>query len=118
MYRAYVSAGERLRKLHLMQIKVPAGLEIAPNTPDNMEIGAVKYKNGILQLNQSKRLIGIPEAVWTYQIGGHQVLDKWFKEHKGQTLTIDSFTHIENVVGLLEETIKLRETLRSLHGAT
>lgn len=52
---------------------------------------------------------------YVYQIGGHQVLDKWFKEHKGETLTIDSYTHIENVVGLLEETIKLREYLRSLH---
>ena len=43
------------------------------------------------------------------------MLDKWFKEHKGEVLTIDAFTHIENVVGLLEETIKLREYLRRLH---
>ena len=46
---------------------------------------------------------------------GHQVLDKWFKEHKGEALTIDSFTHIENIVGALDETIKLREYLRGLH---
>ena len=115
LYKKYVSAGERLRKLHLMQIKSPATLSIEPNTPDDMEIGAIKYKNGTLQLNANKSISGISEAVWNYQIGGHQVLDKWFKEHKGETLTIDSFAHIENMVGLLEETIKIKEELKNSH---
>ena len=115
LYREYVSAGERLRKLHLMQIKAPAELALEPNTPDDMEVGAIKYKNGALQLNANKRITGISQEVWKYQIGGHQVLDKWFKEHKGEALTIDSFTHIENIVGALDETIKLREYLRGLH---
>jgi len=115
LYREYVAAGERLRKLHLMQIKSPATLVLEPNTSDNMEIGAVKYKNGVLQLNANKRITGISQAVWDYQIGGHQVLDKWLKEHKGETLTIDSFAHIENIVGLLEETIQIREKLEENH---
>ena len=115
LYREYVSAGERLRKLHLMQIKAPAELALEPNTPDDMEVGAIKYKNGVLQLNANKRITGISQEVWKYQIGGHQVLDKWFKEHKGEALTIDSFTHIENIVGALDETIRIREHLKSLH---
>ena len=115
LYREYVSAGERLRKLHLMQIKAPAELALEPNTPDEMEIGAIKYKNGVLQLNANKRITGISQEVWKYQIGGHQVLDKWFKEHKGEALTIDSFTHIENIVGALDETIRIREHLKGLH---
>lgn len=115
LFWKYVSAGEKLRKLHLLQIKSPATLSIEPNTPDNMEIGAVKYKNGELLLNANKRIKGISADVWEYQIGGYQVLDKWFKEHRGEALTIESFTHIENVVGLLAETIKTQEELRLLH---
>ena len=53
--------------------------------------------------------------MWDYQIGGYKVLDKWFKEHKGEILNIDKFNHIENIVGLLEETIRLQEHLRSFH---
>jgi hypothetical protein len=98
-----------------MQVKIPASLAIEPNTSDDMEIGAVKYKCGVLSLNPNKRIVGIPNDVWEYQIGGYQVLDKWFKSHKGESLTIDSFAHIENVVGLLSETIKLRDYLRGLH---
>lgn len=115
LYREYVSAGERLRKLHLMQITVPSELTLDPNTPDDMEIKAAKYKNGVLHLNANKKLFGISEEVWKYQIGGHQVLDKWFKEHNGETLSINSFTHIENMVGLLTETIRMREYLRGLN---
>lgn len=115
LFWKYVSAGEKLRKLHLLQIKSPATLSIEPNTPDNMEIGAVKYKNGELLLNANKRIKGISADVWEYQIGGYQVLDKWFKEHRAEALTIESFTHIENVVGLLAETIKVQDELRLLH---
>lgn len=115
LYREYVAVGERLRKLHLMQAKIPSELILDPNTPDDMKIGAVKYKNGVLHLNAIKKITGISQDVWEYQIGGYQVLAKWFKEHKGETLTIDSFTHIENVVGLLAETILLREHLRGLN---
>ena len=115
LYQEYVTAGQQLRKLHLMQIKLPAALVLEPDTPDDMKIGAIKYKNGVLTLNGNKRITGISQDVWKYQIGGYQVLDKWFKEHKDETLTIDSFTHIENVVGLLVETINIQEHLRSLH---
>jgi len=68
----------------------------------------------MLHLNAYKRILGISTDVWNYRIGGYQVLDKWFKSHKGEMLTIDSFTHIENVVGLLAETIKVQENLREL----
>lgn len=115
LFYEYVSIGSKLRKLHLMESKYPIELTLEPNTSEDMEIGAIKYKKGVLQLNDNKQILGIPKEVWDYKIGGYKVLDKWFKEHKGDTLTIDSFTHIENIVGVLEETIKLKEHLRNLH---
>jgi len=115
MFAKYVKFGEKLRKLHLMQTKISATLSIEPNTADDLEIGAIKYKEGILHLNPNKKILGIPEDVWAYRIGGYQVLDKWFKSHKGRTMNIDDFDHIENVVGLLTETIKIQEQLRNMH---
>ena len=115
MFRAYVAAGGRLRKLHLMQTKVPAALTVEPNTADALEIASIKYKDGTLHLNAKKRILGIPADVWNYRIGGYQVLDKWFKSHKGEPLTIETFEHICNVAGLLAETIKIQDELRQLH---
>ena len=115
MFHTYAAVGERLCKLHLMQETVPAELCIEPNTAKDMEIGSVKYKDGTLHLNTNKRIHGIMEDVWNYRIGGYQVLDKWLKSHKGEVLTIDSFDHIANVVGLLTETIKVQVDLKSMH---
>ena len=98
-----------------MDCKSPAELILEPNNSENLEIGAIKYKKGVLQLNKNKQILGISKEVWDYQIGGYKVLDKWFKEHKGEILNIDKFNHIENIVGLLEETIRLQEHLRSFH---
>jgi len=114
MFRSYVTAGERLRKLHLMQTKAPASIEIDPPTSTDLEIGAIKYKDGILHLNPNKRITGIPSEVWGYRIGGYHVLDKWFKSHKGKTMSVDDFEHIANVVGLLAETIKIQTELGRL----
>lgn len=74
-----------------------------------------KYEKGVLQLNKNKQIFGIPKEVWDYEIGGYKVIDKWFKEHKGGILNIETFTHIENVVGVINETIKLEEYLKTLH---
>ena len=98
-----------------MDSKIPAQLILEPNNSDDLEIGSIKYKKGILHLNKRKQILGIPEDVWNYQIGGYKVIDKWFKEHKGELLNIDNFDHIVNIVGLLEETIKLENYLRDLH---
>ena len=92
-----------------MQEKVPAALELDGT---DLQIGAVKYKDSILHLNTNTRIIGISEDVWNYRIGGYQVIDKWLKSHKGETLTLDSFEHICNVAGLLAETIKVQEGLK------
>jgi len=86
-----------------------------PSTADDLEIGAIKYKDGVLRINANKKIIGISEDVWNYRIGGYQVLDKWFKSHKGETLDYEKFEHIENVVGLLAETIKIQNELRNIH---
>ena len=115
MFRIYSAAGAQLRRLHLMTDKIPAALSLDPSTAEDMVIGALKYKDGVLQLNANKRIVGIPKEVWDYQIGGYQVLDKWFKSHKGEALTLGSFTHIENIVGLIAETIRIQNELSGMH---
>ena len=115
LFREYLAVGQKLRMLHLMKLTTTVNLSLEPNMSNDMEIGAVKYKDGAIQLNQNIKIYGIPEDVWNYQIGGYQVLDKWIKEHKGETLTLSSFTHIEKMIGVIAETLRLEKYLESLH---
>ena len=115
LFHKYVFIGSQLRKIHLMEERKPFEVILEPNTAEDLLIGDIRYKNGVLHLNEKKVIRGIPEEAWNYQIGGYKVLEKWFKEHKGNELTIDTFTHIENMIGALSETVALIKQLASLH---
>ncbi|MDG4977307.1 type ISP restriction/modification enzyme [Lactococcus lactis] len=108
-FEKYVTVGSRLRKLHLMQTDSQVELTLEPNDAENITIEAIKYKDGVLNINKNKQILGISEAVWNYRIGGYQVLDKWFKSHKGEVFDIEKYEHICKVVGVLAETIEVQE---------
>ncbi|MGI5842521.1 MAG: type ISP restriction/modification enzyme, partial [Christensenellales bacterium] len=109
MFTKYKGAGERLRKLHLMQTDTK--LELALDG-ENLAIESIKYVDGKLSINKTTKITGIPQNVWDYYIGGYKVIDKWFKSHKGEELGIEKFTHIQRVVGILAETIKIQDELK------
>lgn len=71
-----------------------------------------------MKINSKKSIVGISDEVWNYEIGGYKVIDKWFKEHKGEKITLQHFTHIENMVGALSETIRLQTELSKIHNKT
>jgi predicted helicase len=110
----YVDAGEQLRKLHLLHDRAPVNLTVEPIMAKDLKIDKIKYSNGILKINKKTSIHGISEEVWNFRIGGYQALDKWFKTRKGETMTIDDFDHISNVVGLLERTLEIQGDLKKL----
>lgn len=40
-------------------------------------------------INGAQYFEGIEKGVWTYQIGGYQVMDKWLKDRKGRPLSYE-----------------------------
>ncbi len=110
MLMKYATAGAKLRQLHLMELNIQEKLDIESSS-NNLTIEKVKYNNGILKINNDTSILGITQDVWDYYIGNYQVLDKWFKNHKGKSLTIDDFNHIKKISGIIRETIKIQKEL-------
>ena len=75
----------------------------------------MQYKDGLLYINKTNYLSGISAAVWHFVIGGYQVLDKWFKSHKGEKLGYEQFGHICRIVTALQGTIDIQNQLRQIH---
>jgi len=115
MFGVYAHTGEHLRNLHLLREHKDASLTIEAEGPANRMIDKVKYADGWLYINATTRIGGISEDVWAYRIGGYQVLDKWFKSHKGTMLDQDKFLHIRLVARALEETVVIQDGLRRMH---
>jgi hypothetical protein len=67
---------------------------------NNLEVG--------FSINPTQYFDGITPDLWTYQIGGYQVLAKWLKGRKGRYLTSADTIHYFRVVTSLRETIRVQ----------
>lgn len=50
---------------------------------------------------------GVPEAVWTFHMGGYPVCHKWLKDRKGRRLSQADILHYQRVVVAIGETLRL-----------
>ena len=69
--------------------------------------GYPKYRDGSVFINASGRFSSVPEKVWNFHIGGYQVCEKWLKDRRGRTLSVEDISHYQRAVVALNETILL-----------
>jgi hypothetical protein len=56
--------------------------------------------------NETQLFVPVPQAVWDFQIGGYQVIDKYLKSRKGRKLSLDEINHVAAVADALAFTIE------------
>lgn len=103
--------GKQLADLHLLKSK---GLEktISKFPVDgNNKVEKPKYENEKVWVNKKQYFNGIKEEVWQYQIGGYQVCEKWLKDRKERTLTLDEIKTYCKIVTALSNTIELQNEI-------
>lgn len=64
--------------------------------------------NERVMINTEQYFDGIPAEVWTFEIGGYQVCEKWLEDRRGQTLGADTIIQYTQIVTALAETIRLQ----------
>jgi hypothetical protein len=109
LFRGLASLGRHLIDLHLSRLLVSderAALYFGQSTP---KVGNISYHAGTVWLDDSQEsgFRTVPESVWNFHIGGHQVCDKWLKDRRGRTLSIDDIAQYEQIVDALAETMRL-----------
>ncbi|MCQ2599584.1 MAG: N-6 DNA methylase [Alphaproteobacteria bacterium] len=105
-YRKY---GEQLRKLHLMtdipqsNVSFPIGGDCVVDKP--------KYENGRVYINKTQYFDNVPQIAWDLFIGGYQPAQKYLKDRRGRTLSMDEIIHYENIITVLHATDKIMKDL-------
>jgi len=70
-----------------------------------------------VNINPTQYFDGVMPDLWTYQIGGYQVLSKWLKDRKGRFLTSADTIHYSHVATVLFKTIAIQTEIDSaIHG--
>jgi hypothetical protein len=66
-----------------------------------------------VSINPTQYFDGVTPELWTYQIGGYQVLAKWLKDRKGRFLTSADTQHYSRIATVLFETIAIQAEIDS-----
>lgn len=53
----------------------------------------------------------MPEAAWSFYIGGYQPAQKWLKDRKGRKLTYKDIEHYQKIIKILTETNKIMKQI-------
>ena len=136
LFKDLGAKGQELVDLHLMKSKKLNPPPQSPPTPTPSQEGnregergwvggegdnavtKIAYKLDLqrVYINKSCYFEGIAPEVWSFKIGGYQVLDKWLKDRKKakRTLSFEDVLHYQKVVVALKETRELMREIDAL----
>ena len=113
-YQLFITLGKlgnQLADLHLLKSKnLDKTIAKFPESGDN-KVAKLKYADAKVWINNKQYFDGITEAVWQYHIGGYQVCDKWLKDRKDRTLTLEEIKTYCKIVTALAKTIELQDEI-------
>lgn len=109
LFRAMATLGGRLIALHLLESEKLS----RPNTEfvgdRNAVIEKASWSRGTVWIDKAQQtgFRGVREEVWTFNIGGYPVCEKWLKDRKGRVISKDETHHYQKIITALSETIQL-----------
>jgi predicted helicase len=103
--------GKQLADLHILKSKDLVKTISKYPVKGSNKIEKPKYKNERVWINREQYFNGIKENVWQYQIGGYQVCEKWLKDRKTRTLSIEEIKTYCKIVTALSKTIELQKEI-------
>ncbi len=88
-------------------------LDMNESREANFLYKATGVKSGRVWINKQRCFEPIPEPIWSFYIGGYQVLEKWLKERKKHeiTLSAEDIQHFIKVVNVLDATIRIMKQI-------
>lgn len=125
LFNTLADLGEKLVGLHLL--KSPA---LDPPTCRFEGVGNSRVekdrKTGLrydekarcVWINATQYFAPVPETVWTYQVGGYQVCEKWLKDRREHRLELDDVRTYCRIVTALGQTLELQEQIDTLFPET
>jgi predicted helicase len=107
--------GKKLVDLHLLKSSEldPPIAKFQGKGTDKVE--KVRYEDGRVYINKDQYFEGVKPEVWQYQIGGYQVCDKWLKDRKGRSLSLEDMKHYCKVVTALSKTIDIQKVIDEIY---
>jgi hypothetical protein len=102
--------GEELRQLHLME-DLPSKTGVTFPVGGSLQVDCYRWADNRVYINSEQYFESVPEAAWNFYIGGYQPAQKWLKDRKGLTLSVDDVKHYQRIVYVLQQTERIMQEI-------
>jgi predicted helicase len=113
LFKKLSEYGKRLVDLHLLkshELDSPIA-HFQVEGSNRVEKPKFDSNTGRVYINKEQYFEGISQDVWSYQIGGYQVCDKWLKDRKERVLTLDEIQTYCRIVTSIQKTIEIQKAI-------
>jgi len=116
LFKKMSDYGNMLADLHLLK-SPELDSPIARLGKGDNRVKKLKYddKAGVPYINKEQYFEGISQDVWSYQIGGYQVCDKWLKDRKERVLSLDEIQTYCRIVTAINKTIEIQKAIDKIY---
>jgi len=117
LFKKMSDYGNMLVDLHLLKSpELNSPIARFQGKGDN-RVKKLKYDNKVevLYINMEQYFEGISQDVWSYQIGGYQVCDKWLKDRKDRVLSLDEIQTYCRIVTSIQKTIGIQKAIDEVY---
>ena len=112
-FEALSHLGWELMQAHLLKT-IPNILTVDVDpTSEDFTVEKLRYdsQDERLYINKTQYFSPVSKDVWTFRIGGYQILDQYLKSRKSRELSLNEIENIQNVVNVLRFTIDQMERI-------
>lgn len=113
-FHALAKKGEELRGLHLMESDILDDLITTSPESGNNEVIKPHHEGNKVWINKTQYFGGVPDIAWEFYIGGYQPAQKWLKDRKGRTLSVDDIMHYQRIIVALTNTDRIMKEIDSM----
>ncbi len=107
-YQRYVTIGEKLRRLHLMDETLQIPLITTFDVAGSNQIEYVKYADGKVWINDTQYFNNVPPSVWDHYVGAYQPARLWLQKRIGRRLDFDDVNWYLRVCATIYEELRVK----------
>jgi len=110
-FAALVALGRELRELHLLESPTVKKYITSYDIDGSDIVEKIVRKGDSVYINAEQYFGDVPEAAWSFYIGGYQPAQKWLKDRKNRKLTNEDIEHYQKIVIALVETDRIMKEI-------
>ncbi len=122
LFAELAALGARLTSLHLLKSPEldPPACRFEGRGDSSIAKGrktGLRFESGEqrVYINATQYFAPVPEAVWTYRVGGYQVCEKWLKDRQDRRLELGDIQTYCRIVTALDLTLGIQQEINGLY---